>query len=173
MWKGRRAHVRRPFRLLTLIGGFAVASPSYVTRHISGGFESLSGEAARAVLRIRVEGLAAENEIYLLEDPTIPLLYESGVVYYDPDPKLEVPWMNVIAALNNRSADCKTLTAWRKAELWIRYRIKSVVEIVEYVTATGRVFHVLLRRATRPGEEVGPHSPTEDPSDKLGMIMSA
>lgn len=142
---------------------------SYTTRHISGAFESLSGEAARAVIRIRVEALAAENEIYLLEDPTIPLLYESGVVYFDPDPHAEVPWMNVHAAVNNRSADCKTLAAWRKAELWIRYRIAAVVEIVEYVVGADRTFHVLLRRATTPGEKVGPHSPVEDPSAKLGM----
>jgi len=146
---------------------------SYVTRHISRGFESLTGEAARAILRLRVETLAAENEFFLLEYPTLPLLYESGVVYFDPDPNSEVPWMNALAVLNNRSADCKSLAAFRKAELWIRYRIKSVVEIVEYVTPTGSIFHVLLRRATNPGEEVGPHSPTEDPSTKLGMWTPA
>ena len=143
---------------------------SYTTRHISGSFESLPSEAARAVIRIRVEALAAENEIYLLADPTIPLLYESGVVYWDPDPHLEVPWMNAPAAMNNRSADCKTLAAWRKAELWIRYRIKSIVVIVEYLVGADRIFHVLLLRAKKPNEDVDPlDAIEEDPSAKLGM----
>lgn len=125
---------------------------------------------SRAVILLRTEALAQENTLYLRENPLAPMLYSSGVEYFDPDANTEVPWMDIGTILHFGSpddgippllADCKSLAAWRKAELFVRYGITCQVDITEARLQSGTVYHVFLRHNNgRP----------EDPSVLLGMV---
>jgi hypothetical protein len=104
-----------------------------------------------------VSGLAKVNRV-LIERGGIPPLYGSGVVYV-ADPRGGQVWRDCVAIMQRGSADCKSLVAWRLAELEIA-GVRADVALDWVTNRRGyRTYHVWLRTAN--GEE--------DPSRLLGM----
>lgn len=108
-----------------------------------------------------VETLARENVRYLLRTPDAPLLYRSGAFYREqPELWLAIPHA-LVAVWTGRGLDCKSLAAWRCAEVRVRggdWRARCIV--TEHHAPDGKVYHV---RVVRGDGRV------EDPSAVLGM----
>lgn len=103
--------------------------------------------------------LAEANVKYLLDEPDTPLLYESGVRYKIDKLGNEV-FKDIPLILQHGSADCKSLAAWRAAELLVFFDIPAIPFTTFQVSDSGDVmFHAQVR--TRHG--------IEDPSIELGM----
>lgn len=116
--------------------------------------------------------LTAVNEELLENDPTIPLLYESGVRYYHDN--RDDPWMDVLEVLEAHERfkktgkpeiiDCEDLVAYRVAELRVRFgeNARPVFTRERVVTSEGpkQFVHILVERV---GGQI------EDVSRKLGM----
>ncbi len=100
-----------------------------------------------------IESLVEINERFLLRT-RCPKLYGSGVRYEESD-----EWHDVPALLSSRLGDCKSLAAWRLAELR-REGEMSTPHIVRRQRPGEILFHVQVRRCF--GE-------IEDPSRILGM----
>lgn len=113
--------------------------------------ETASGETQAAIFVALVESLIAANLIYLVRFPRTPPLYLSGVRY------VETPvWKDVPALLRSGFGDCKSLVAWRIAELRNAGRAAFVHVILS--SDLGRdTFHITAR--TIEG--------VEDPSAKV------
>jgi hypothetical protein len=75
-------------------------------------------EEVRAELAYHLNGTAMRNRQILASDPRIPRLYKSGVRYgLDADIDRVQRFLNVRQVLAQRFACCKSLCAWRVAEL--------------------------------------------------------
>lgn len=98
-----------------------------------------------------VVALAMRNVAWLIGHPTTPELYTSGVTFLR-DPQ----WIGIPVILARRGADCKSLTAWRLAELWR----KGVNAHPRVRRIRDGLWHVTLRL---------PNGSEEDPSRQLGM----
>lgn len=94
----------------------------------------------------------------------IPCLYDSGVIYEHMPAGRDAKWKDAFAALSTGKANCKTLAAWRIAELRIYYREAARPVIFQTIDpANGdQRWHVWVLRAN--GKE-------EDPSVLLGMML--
>lgn len=110
-------------------------------------------EQKALVIGAMVEALARANESYLIGRPRTPPLYLSGVSY---DPWFE--WLDIPALLLARKGDCKSLVAWRVAELR-RQEKKPHVHAVVTTIGGQDTFHLQLKY----------DGVTEDPSTRLGM----
>jgi hypothetical protein len=111
------------------------------------------------VLRLLIEALAAANAGHLRLHPEAPWLYESGVSYVE-DAEGHEGWTDIPETLARGVGDCKTLVAWRLAELRVREG-ETAQPLVSFARVGSRVkFHVEVRRAD---------GRTEDPSRALGM----
>lgn len=106
------------------------------------------------VLRISLEYLIALNLDYLKRHDTPPL-YRDGIVY-----QRTVEWETVPAVELRGYADCKSLAAWRIAEL--RFAGIPAKPVFRFHELENGMFdyHILIQ--TGPGEY-------EDPSKSLGM----
>lgn len=71
--------------------------------------------ARKEILKEYITGLAKINQIFLKRFQ-VPRLYLANVRYKDESD--ENPFLNCLAVIKNKGADCKSLTAWRLAELW-------------------------------------------------------
>jgi hypothetical protein len=119
-----------------------------------------------------VEALAQLNTSWLLKGDRwkhTPLLYESGVRFRREDDAAiargENLWQNLPIVLDQGFGHCIGLTAWRLAELRVRYHELALpcVQIFEEVRpVVGRLqeFHVSVLRV---------NDAHEDPSWQLGM----
>jgi len=109
------------------------------------------------VLHLLLESLVAVNRAYLRHHAT-KSLYSSGVVY-----GRTVEWDSIPAVRHRGYGDCKSLTAWRIAELRERgIECKPVFRWVK--RRSGRKdFHILVAAARGKGDV------WEDPSKTLGM----
>ena len=108
-----------------------------------------------AVLCELVECLARIDGLYLKYHPKTPSIYKSGVVYGRTD-----EWLPIPACRELGYADCKSVTAWRLAELRAR-GLNATPEHRWMKRADGvKDFHILLRLDD---------GTNEDPSKILGM----
>ena len=101
-------------------------------------------------LELLLGGLVALN-VGIMQRYNLPLLYKSGVRYHE-DKKM---WRHALAVLKYGRVDCKSLAAYRAAELIVRGKRAKVV-----VHRTGP--HTLHARVKVNGR-------IEDPSRRLGM----
>jgi hypothetical protein len=97
--------------------------------------EQLSKRSLQSLL----ECLTQIDVFYLQAHPETPLLYESGVRYmeqYGCIPAVEEAtgtcvrgiyedWQDVPTTLKKQTGDCKCLSAWRAAELRVRYGVAA------------------------------------------------
>lgn len=115
----------------------------------------LPPEEAASCIADLVDAIAHINEKFLTRFPQTASLYSAGVVYDETD-----EWRDIPAILESGKADCKSLVAWRLAEL----RRRSEMALVHVVWFDNRepgkrLFHVQVRKGTK----------LEDPSRFLGM----
>jgi hypothetical protein len=108
----------------------------------------------------------------LEEDPSVPLIYVSGVPYEPdrdalagrPEQWRSVRWVIWDWHARHRGADCKRLAAWRCAEMRVRHGLPNArcVWTPSWDMQNGRVlYHVTV--------DPGDGSLAEDPSEILGM----
>jgi hypothetical protein len=145
----------------------------YAPRLVFAGFPALDHGEKMAVMVALSEPLILANRILLRNDPRLPSLYASGVVYQaehiDP-PTCEAAeracfftddWLDLVRAIQRGSADCEDLVCWRVAELREREHEAGAAPLVRHYEAGGTsYFHFLVRRAD---------GSIEDPSRALGM----
>lgn len=113
----------------------------------------LEPEQAASCIASLVEALAQANGMFLREFPKTPSLYTAGIAYEETE-----AWRDIPALLAARKGDCKSLVAWRLAELR-KQGTKALVQVV-YIPRPGEhLFHVQIRKG----------GGTEDPSRFLGM----
>lgn len=114
-------------------------------------------------LALFCELLTQLDEIWLRDFPQTPNLYQSGVRYElmpQTEYWLEVPWALAFARAGH-GVDCKTLAAWRAAELRVREGQPGARCVLsEYKSDTEHVYHVRVERQD---------GTIEDPSARLGM----
>jgi hypothetical protein len=105
--------------------------------------------------------LVALNLDYLADvgAENIPPLYESHVRYI-PDLYARERWATIPHIWSRGSADCKSLCAWRVAELIARGENASCAVSRTPSRSGARVFHILVQRE---------NGSLEDPSYRLGM----
>ncbi len=101
-------------------------------------------------------------------DPSIPSPLVSGVTYYTipctADLCVDMPCESPTAMRARGTADCKSIAAWRRAYLKVKYGIDTVFDISRRVLPSGDVeYHIKI-------QGVGRHRHiAEDPSVFLGM----
>lgn len=107
-----------------------------------------------AVLCELVEALARIDQLYLRHHPRTPSIYKSGIVYGRTQ-----DWITIPACIDRGYADCKSVTAWRLAEL--RMRGLSARPVHRWVRRTdgAKDYHILVQHPDK----------WEDPSKILGM----
>ncbi len=113
----------------------------------------LEGQDVASCIASFVEALAQVDALFLLRNPGAPRLYRSGVRYQE-----DAPWQDVPALLRTKRGDCKSLVAWRLAELRSE-GTSALVHVVHMAREGEDLFHVQVRR----GKSI------EDPSRLLGM----
>ncbi|MCK6504843.1 hypothetical protein L6R53_15805 [Myxococcota bacterium] len=125
--------------------------------------------------------LANENALILRADPSLPGLYESGVVYQRETVET---WSDYLAMLEQGWEDCDALAAARAGELIARgHRALAPgdggYEAARRLKLRSIPAEVFLRTRTEPGErgmfhcivryQVGDRWYRDDPSARLGM----
>lgn len=113
---------------------------------------------SKAYLRILCDALTSLDMVYLRAHPATPTLYQSGVRYLRDRPDQE-DWQTVPEVLFRGGADCKSLAAWRAAEL----RIRGIPAFCQFR------WRGKEDRATFHIEVQYPDGRIEDPSKILGM----
>jgi hypothetical protein len=113
------------------------------------------------------------NEEILEADPSIPLVYDSGVKYHHD--QRDDPWADVLAVLaawlkwqatgKPEIIDCEDLVCWRVAELRVRFRERNARPVFtreRVMTPEGprQMIHILVQRG---------NGQIEDISRNLGM----
>jgi hypothetical protein len=116
----------------------------------------LGPEDAASCIASFVEALIQVDMLFLRRTPGVPLLYRSGVSYEGGEH--DSPWQDVPSLLLTRKGDCKSLVAWRIAELRGQGH-QALVHVVYLERAREDLFHVQVRRPDK----------IEDPSRFLGM----
>lgn len=122
--------------------------------------ESADPNIVAGLIESLCESLVGFNEMWLTEFPGSPLLYSSGVVYRAEAPSREMFW-DVPRILQHGYADCEDLSAYRVAELRVKFGIPAFCRVqYEYQPDGTILYHVIV--AT-------PDGLSEDPSVILGM----
>ena len=117
-----------------------------------------SSEEDSCVLRLSLEYLIALDLEYLRRHAAPPL-YRAGVVYGRTR-----EWDSIAAVIARSYGDCKSLSAWRIAELRLSgVWAKPVFRWVQRKDDGGKDFHILVFLGSR----------YEDPSRILGMRADA
>jgi hypothetical protein len=128
-------------------------------------FDTITESKKFGVLQFLLEALTMANVAYLLDNPSAPELYASGVRYQqEPDGRDE--WQDIPDTLARRSGDCEDLACWRVAELRVRHGEPNATRSISVSTlldARGQpvtMYHITVLRQ---------NGAQEDPSRKLGM----
>lgn len=118
------------------------------------GFSKLFPDAAARTLAAFVEAISRLDLEYLKLFPSTPPIYLAKVHYEDTP-----TWRDIPALLRHRSGDCKSLVAWRLAELRVKGE-DATLHVIYQAFDTEDHYHLCVRRAS--GE-------IEDTSERLGM----
>lgn len=113
----------------------------------------------KKIFKELVEAWARINLLFI-KDGKVPPFYSAKIEYKDEDPDGENPFLNCLAVIKNGGADCKSLVAYRLAELWFNGIDAECVFSDYQQTSTTRLSHVLIKH---------PNGYIEDPSKRLGM----
>lgn len=111
------------------------------------------------VLSTFLESLTATNQVFLRDRPATPTLYTSGVTYE----LMPWTWRDVPMLLMARTGDCKSLVAWRLAELRNAGEDGARCHFLVQKRKERTIFHVQVKRAD---------GKIEDPSARVGMKRS-
>lgn len=115
-------------------------------------------QADSYVLKALLDALIKIDLAYLRAH-TVPNLYSSGVRY-----GRTTLWEPIPEVINRGYGDCKSLAAWRVAELLRQGIGARAVHRWMVRDGGGKLFHILVQRS-QPDGSVG----YEDPSKALGM----
>lgn len=115
------------------------------------------------VLERFLDLLTGLDEDYLRDNPQTPPMYSSKLQYVRDPPGRE-QWLTVPWVLAREAGDCKSLCAWRAAEIRVRGGYAKAVWSAKK-TNNGILFHVRVDKG--PGPDGRPR--IEDPSLILGM----
>lgn len=118
---------------------------------------------SRKIMLFMLELLALYDLKYLRRHPNTVRLAKSGVRYVrDTFPDDLESWKGIPAILRDGHADCKSLAAWRCAELRLAGKKCKMALTFGRKSPTGRgtILHAIVERAD---------GTTEDPSRLLGM----
>lgn len=107
------------------------------------------------VLGILLEAWVQVDSLWLAEHPETPPIYECGLKYIADPLGVWEEWLSIPFAILKGGIDCKSLAAWRVAEL----RAGHEAAACEF-TQAGDLFHVFVVRGD---------GSFEDPSTLLGM----
>ena len=129
-------------------------------------FEHVSDIKQFGILRFLLEALTMANVAYLLDNPSCPNLYQSGVVYAEEPPGRD-EWQDIPDTLERGNGDCEDLACWRVAELRVRFgqpkaqRAITVQKLPDPRTGSlVTMFHIMVLHQS---------GIVEDPSRRLGM----
>ena len=89
--------------------------PIFTTESPTGIITDEERQSGQMVLLALLHALGMSDAFYIRDNPTTPMLYNSGVSYYH-DFDIEW-WAGTGRAWKRQRADCKVLAAWRVAEL--------------------------------------------------------
>lgn len=129
--------------------------------------EAYSQAASERALDRWLEMLVQQNLDYLREHPETPRLRDSGVRYFHEG--IVDEWMDIPEALHEGVTDCKSLAAWRVAELRLSgedpdARCTKKLAVVDDPDAGQlMLYHVIVQRSD---------GCIEDPSTELGMNVA-
>jgi hypothetical protein len=130
--------------------------PRFVIREFTAENRAMSGR----VLRLMLDALVGIDMYELAAHPEWPGLYESGTTYVRDEKGVE-DWQDCGEVLRRRKADCKSLVAYRVAELRIRHGIPAMAQYLwKDRPDGGSLYHIQVQY---------PDGTIEDPSRKLGM----
>ena len=122
-------------------------------------FDNLSEAARLGALVHLLEALSGINQAWLVEHPSTPWLYHSGVRYVE-EPGGVDQWRDIPETLARGIGDCEDLACWRLAELRARLG-EAAIPFVKLTRAAPRtLYHIAVTRA---------NGTLEDPSRLLGM----
>jgi len=150
---------RNCIRKCALEVGRAKMRPDGVVFGIDDAFHPRASKTANAIaLRALLDCLIELDSICLESDPTLPPLYEAGVVYRLMP--TAAPWDTTPTMFRRRFSDCKSLVAARIAEL--RRAGKNAMPVFRNITdGWGTMFHILILHG---------NGQWECPSRLLGML---
>lgn len=98
--------------------------------------ETATAEQKAFIIGNMVEALVNVNTAYIIANPETPPIYLAGVSY---DPWFE--WLDIPALLLAHKGDCKSIVAWRIAEM--RYQgISAKVHVIVTTICGVDTFHV-------------------------------
>jgi hypothetical protein len=122
-----------------------------------GALSILDLESKLPIVASLVDGLAEANLVFLNRKGLNGFeLYKSGVKYQ----VMPSTWRDIPTCLMEGTADCKSLVAWRLAELRLKGEFAAVAHLVVQRRKKHAVFHVQIKRAS---------GAIEDPSERCGM----
>lgn len=73
-----------------------------------------------AVTRVLIDSLVSIDRLWILYNPSTPSVFTPGLMRYENDPPGVENWLEIGHAVERRTADCKTLTAWDVAALQLQ-----------------------------------------------------
>lgn len=113
------------------------------------------------VVRLYAEAVIYSNLVYLEDNPFLPPLLTSGVLYQNERISQVDQCVDIPIVIDRGWGDCYHLSCWRVAELR-RHGEEAAIAVkrARDLTKKVRLFHVLVRRAS---------GQTEDISRLLGM----
>ena len=117
-------------------------------------------EESLIILGATLDLLIFRNTRYLIQNPRTPLLYQSGV-RYEQEPQGLEDWQDIPTCLKMGILDCEDASAWRVAELRVRFGVPARPRIIpQWLEDEGRFdYHI----------DVWTPRGYEDPSVRLGM----
>lgn len=118
------------------------------------GFTKLFPDAAARTLAAFVEAMVTLDLEYLRLFPSTPTIYLAGIRYEDTP-----AWRDIPALLRHKTGDCKSIVAWRLAELRAK-KENATLRVIYQGYDDEDHYHLCVRRAS---------SEVEDPSVRLGM----
>lgn len=122
-------------------------------------FSERSKVRTSKTIDILLRALTAVDMLYLLEHPSTPRLYDSGVMYQEEPPGAE-DWQDILTCLRLGWGDCEDLACWLAAEYQVRGIDAHPFASSQPLPDGSTLYHIRVRL---------PNGGIEDPSKKLGM----
>jgi hypothetical protein len=106
-------------------------------------------------VRNALNAIVILNVATLRANPRFPLIYQSGVVF-ENEPEGEESFVDCVCCLRQGWGDCAHLSAWRVAELIVRFKTRAslCIKWKRYPEHGLRLFHVMVRLPDRRIEDI-------------------